>query len=281
MCLEGASLWVRLYTEIRHDRKLRRLSPAQRWLWVTILTMAKDSPSPGWLLLSENVPVIAEDLADEAAIDIDDVKEGIKAFIQQNMLEEVDGVLHLVNWDKRQFVSDSSTERVKRYRQRQTHADTDNNETLHKRYSNVPETPPENRDRVQSTDTETEKEREAPPQPQPPNDTFPDHTPTERECLSVLKTVPNYPFDFKKDLEYLRNLMTDYPLADPLEEVKKWRTYKLDKPLHNKSSPRSQLRNWFAKAEEFRRKRGDSPYAKSRGDPNDKFKNDKYAEFFV
>lgn len=141
-----AGLWLRLYTEIRNDRKLRRLSPAQRWLWVVILTIAKESPEPGSLLLSEGVPVTVEDLADDAAIPVDEVQQGIEAFITQKMLEQIDGVWRLVNWDKRQFSSDSSTERVRRHRQKKQE-----NETLQKRYNEVSETPPETETDIYTT----------------------------------------------------------------------------------------------------------------------------------
>lgn len=141
-----AGLWLRLYTEIRNDRKLRRLSPAQRWLWVVILTIAKESPSPGCLLLSEGVPVTIEDLADDAAISLDQVQQGIEAFEAQRMIEQIDGVWYLVNWDKRQFVSDNSTERVKKHRQKKQQ-----NETLQDRCNDVTVTPPETETDIYTT----------------------------------------------------------------------------------------------------------------------------------
>ena len=146
-----AGQWLRLYTEIRSDRKLRRLSPAQRWLWVVILTIAKESPRPGCLLLSEGVPVTVEDLADDAAIPLDEVKSGVEAFMSQKMLGQSGDVYCLVNWDKRQFVSDGSTERVQKHRQKKRQ-----NETLQKRFSAVTETPPETDYRQQTTETETD-----------------------------------------------------------------------------------------------------------------------------
>ena len=76
-------------------------------------------------------------------------------------------------------------------------------------------------------------------------------TPEEREILSVLKSVERYPFDFAKDLQFIRDLASDYPHLDLLYQVKKWRDYKRDKPLTKKSSPRAQLRNWMKKANEW------------------------------
>lgn len=117
-----AKQWLRLYTEIRHDRKLRRLSPARRWLWITLLSIAKESPCPGWLLYSEGVPVNFDDLADEAAVDREEVEAGLKDFTEQRMVEKVDGVWRLLNWDKRQFTSDSARERVKKHREKKKSA---------------------------------------------------------------------------------------------------------------------------------------------------------------
>lgn len=84
-------------------------------------------------------------------------------------------------------------------------------------------------------------------------DSLPDVTQTERQILAELKAVPNYPFDFTRDLDHIRNLAVDFPTLDLLAEVKKWRTYKSDKPLTPKSNARLQFRVWCEKAIEFRR----------------------------
>ena len=143
--------WLRLYTEIRSDRKLRRLPPSQRWLWIILLVLARESPQPGKLLLSESVPITNEDLADFAAIPLDEVEKGIKAFLEQNMITiDECGVYFLNNWSKRQFNSDDSTERVKRYRGRQSEQ-CNVFETFHNRYNTVTVTPPDT-----DTDTDTD-----------------------------------------------------------------------------------------------------------------------------
>jgi len=147
-----SGLWLRLYTEVRRDRKLRRLPPEQRWLWVVILTIAKESPRPGWLLLAEGVPVTIDDLADEAAIPVDQVKAGLNSFAEQMMIDKVNGVWHCLNWDKRNFVSDNSTERSRKHR-------SNTNATLQNRCNGVAETPPEtdkqtNRDQRSETETD-------------------------------------------------------------------------------------------------------------------------------
>jgi hypothetical protein len=73
----------------------------------------------------------------------------------------------------------------------------------------------------------------------------------ERNCLNVLKSVKDYPFDFEKDLDMTRTFMVEFPMLDIYAEYKRWREYKRDRPLKNKSSPRLQLRNWMEKGQKF------------------------------
>ena len=113
-----SGLWVRLYIEIYNDHKLRRLPPARRWLWITMLCIAKKSIRQGWLLIGDGVPANSVDLADGAYIPLDEVEAGLCDFVELRMLEKVDGVWHLLNWDKRQYVSDSSVERVRKHREK-------------------------------------------------------------------------------------------------------------------------------------------------------------------
>lgn len=133
--------WLRLYTEVTRDRKLRRLPVSYRWIWITILCMAKESPDPGKLLLSEGVPVEIEDIADEAAVDMEEVKKAIDIFINQKMVHKEDGILVITNWGKRQFESDNSTQRWRKWYERQK---ANNNQTLDqtevKQKSNVGQT---------------------------------------------------------------------------------------------------------------------------------------------
>jgi len=112
--------WLRLYTEIRRDPKLRRLPVSYRWVWITILCVARESPQPGWLLLRKSMPAQPADIADEANVSLDDATCAMDLFSSApyEMLAEEDGVLRVVNWGKRQFENDSSAERTRRYRQR-------------------------------------------------------------------------------------------------------------------------------------------------------------------
>lgn len=117
--------WFRLYTEVTRDRKLRRLSPTGRWLWITLLCLAKESPEPGKLLLSKNVPITVEDIVDEAGISTEDtpdpvayIKRTLERFKEMSMLEEVDGVLTICHWNERQYKTDDINQYYREYYQK-------------------------------------------------------------------------------------------------------------------------------------------------------------------
>lgn len=76
-----------------------------------------------------------EEIAFALRIDIETLHETFHLFQQREFLDENNAIR---NWDKRQYKSDNSTERVKKYREKSKGSDK---ETLLKRYRNVTETP--------------------------------------------------------------------------------------------------------------------------------------------
>ena len=110
--------WFRFYTEALHDRKLRRLTPAQRWLWVAILCIARQSPLPGFLVLSERLCMHDADIADLAGMPVRDVTKAMPMFEALGMLQR-DRKLdcwHVANFLERQYESDVSTPRTRKAR---------------------------------------------------------------------------------------------------------------------------------------------------------------------
>ncbi len=71
--------------------------------------------------------------------------------------------------------------------------------------------------------------------------------PDEVRFLSTLEKIPHYPADRKRDLEMYQTLAERYPELDLCEAIEQWRMYKLDKPLTEKSNPRSQINMAFKK----------------------------------
>lgn len=109
--------WFRLYTEAFSDRKLRRLAPAERWLFVAVLGAARQSPVPGVLLITETEPLTVEDLADFAGMKERDVTVAIEKMDRLGLVyERSDGALVVTKWEARQFEADDVTARTRKHR---------------------------------------------------------------------------------------------------------------------------------------------------------------------
>ena len=110
--------WFRVYVEITRDPKIRRLTPEQRWLWIVVMSAARASCIPGFLMVSERVAYSWEDLADQAGMRVRAVEAGADLMDRLGMIEFDDllGAWHVVNWDERQYESDDVTKRTAKHR---------------------------------------------------------------------------------------------------------------------------------------------------------------------
>jgi len=107
--------WFRVYHDMVRDRKIRRLSYEHRWLWIAVLTLASESPERGVLLIAQDVPVEPFDLADMTGLDEAAVQEGLDALEHLGLIERSGDTWAVTNWHKRQFASDDSTSRYRRW----------------------------------------------------------------------------------------------------------------------------------------------------------------------
>lgn len=140
--------WFRFYVEAFADRKIRRLKPAQRWVWVAILGAARESHEPGKLYVAPGLPMTVTELADYAAVTEREAAQTLKAAESLAMITREGDLITVTNWDKRQFESDDVTKRTRDHRERSG-----------EQGRNVPGNAPE-RGRVFATETETEAEEE-------------------------------------------------------------------------------------------------------------------------
>ena len=137
--------WFRLYAEMIDDPKIGRLNDAQFRLWIEILCLACKGEDGNTLQtiddinwsLRRNVTETLHELLHETLVKLDD-KE----------------MVYVTNWEKRQFSSDNSTDRVRKYRENNKKVKGNVTETLQKRKCNAIE---QNRT---DTDTDTDKNRE-------------------------------------------------------------------------------------------------------------------------
>lgn len=140
--------WFRFYTESFSDRKMLRLSPLQRWLWVSILGAARESPVPGELLIADDEPMTIEELARYADVRPRDVSSALPIMERLGMIEQKERSIVVLNWNARQYESDNVTARTRDHRERSKEQDR-----------NVPKNVRRN---TPDTETETEEEKSRP-----------------------------------------------------------------------------------------------------------------------
>jgi hypothetical protein len=129
-----ANPWFRLYSEFAHDPKIQMLSEAMQRRYVMLMC----------LRCSEVLETLHEtEIAFQLRLSTGELEETKQLFISKNF---IDKHWNLLNWDKRQFVSDSSTMRVAKHRNKKKQV-SNVDETLQKRPSNAIDT---------DTDTDTE-----------------------------------------------------------------------------------------------------------------------------
>jgi hypothetical protein len=122
-----ANPWFRLYSEFAHDPKIQMLSEAMQRRYVMLMC----------LRCSETLETLHEtEIAFQLRLTEAELIDTKHLFISKNF---IDRQWNLLNWDKRQFVSDSSTMRVAKHRQKKKQASNDD-ETLQKQPSNAIDT---------------------------------------------------------------------------------------------------------------------------------------------
>jgi len=128
-----ANPWFRLYSEFAHDPKIQMLSEAMQRRYVMLMC----------LRCSEVLETLHEtEIAFQLRLSTGELDETKELFISKNF---IDKHWNLLNWDKRQFVSDSSTMRVAKHRNKK------------KQVSNVGETLQKLPSNAIDTDTDTEQ----------------------------------------------------------------------------------------------------------------------------
>jgi hypothetical protein len=139
--------WFRFYTDTPNDIKIRKICNETGLskleivgAWAIIMSLCNNSPVRGALYVTLQERFIIDDVTVELCCSNDKALLLINEFLKYNMLALENEAYVLPNWDKRQYKSDNSSTRVKKFR------------ALQKRYSNVSVTPPEYR--VTDTDTD-------------------------------------------------------------------------------------------------------------------------------
>jgi hypothetical protein len=118
--------WFRFYNDTMRHPKVAKLTDPQFRLWVELLCVASENDGA--------IPA-AEDLKHVLKRRLDHLLTGLKGLLKAGLIVRYGDGFRPHNWEKRQYKSDSSAERVRKHREEK------------KRYSNALDT---------DTDTETE-----------------------------------------------------------------------------------------------------------------------------
>lgn len=101
------SRWLRLYDDTINDPKILKLPEAMRWHWIALLCVA--SKNGGAL------PAL-DDVAIQLRLSAAKATEIIATLVKAGLLDKMETGFAPHNWSGRQYKSDVSTERVKRFR---------------------------------------------------------------------------------------------------------------------------------------------------------------------
>ncbi|MGJ4928132.1 hypothetical protein ACQR1I_16625 [Bradyrhizobium sp. HKCCYLS2038] len=104
------SLWFRMYSDVINDPKVMRLPEAMRWHWVAVLCCASKNGG--------RVPAVS-DVAFMLRMDEERAAAVLGGLQAAGLLDADPEGLAPHNWGARQFKSDTSNDRVKRFREKQ------------------------------------------------------------------------------------------------------------------------------------------------------------------
>ena len=104
------SRWFRFYDDALNDKKVQRLAPHLFKTWVNLLCLASKGAGK---IPSE------DDIAFELRISVSDAKQQLEDLILAGLIDICpDGSHEPHNWRERQFLSDTSADRTRKYRER-------------------------------------------------------------------------------------------------------------------------------------------------------------------
>ena len=134
--------WFRFYDDALNEPKVLRLTDAQHRGWVGLLCVA--SKHGGTLPSVDDIAILLRTKPEKVAA-------LIAGLVKAGLLDKTETGYEPHNWSRRQFKSDVSTERVKRYREQQRNVSGD-----------VSETPPETEQNTEQNRAEGERRARAP-----------------------------------------------------------------------------------------------------------------------
>ena len=197
----------------------------ERAIWVDLLSLA--SKDNGFIRANEEIPYPLEQLAGMLRIPEDIFIKAIEKFInlkdkdgKGKLTKMKDGTLYVTTWEDYQFSRTAKFYAEKgRGEQKCSHSEQESEEYITLDNSKL------NHNKLEDTKC--------------------------NYILNLLSKVKDYPFNEKRDQEFIVGLIADFPDLDALEEIKKKCAWWLSNPILKKSNPHLQIRNWFINARKY------------------------------
>lgn len=222
-----ANQWFRMYAEFSSDPKVQMMSEAMQRRLVMLFCMRCGDVT---------VTLSDEEIAFQLRISPEDLAETKELFQRKGF---IDSAWNITNWEKRQFASDSSSERTRAYRERQKNKPV----TSHVTKS----------DALEQNRTDTEQNREESGAPSPKADTG---NPTSGTSVaSRSPTGSRLPTDWVPSTDLITWALENGNGIDVGREAEKFRDHWAGKAGKDgrKADWPATWRNWIRRASEDRR----------------------------
>ena len=139
--------WLRLYSDIVDNEKIRLLAFEDRWHYIAILSLKRQG------ILDSNPSLIHRKIAVKLGLQLSEVDEVKRRLYEVELIDEN---FQPVGWESKQFTNDSSKERTRKYRENLRKKECDGVVTSQESHSDITVTA---QDTDTDTDTDVEEER--------------------------------------------------------------------------------------------------------------------------
>jgi hypothetical protein len=124
--------WFRFYSGFRSDPKMKRMPVQHRYAFIVLLCLASESKDRGTISGLDD-----DDLAHELEMATEDWQTLKAKFRVKGLIDFVGDAISILDWNERQFVSDSSAARVSAHRERKRQSSGNATVTLQGGYCNA------------------------------------------------------------------------------------------------------------------------------------------------
>lgn len=122
--------WIKLFVDIWDNRKIKQIETLPDGdtvlvIWLKLLTLAGNINNDGFVYFTKDIPFSDEMLAAHFGKPLNTVKMALEVFQRFGMIEIVNDIIHVSNWEKYQNIEgmertrELTRQRVAKYRERQ------------------------------------------------------------------------------------------------------------------------------------------------------------------